>query len=81
MPLWDGTTERRKVSDHDTVVELCQIMKSHIDNFESHRNEFSKHKDEDDLNFKSARDQIGKHAMWIYIGMGIIGTLQFILKH
>lgn len=70
---WDGK-ERRSVSDHDTLIELYQITKNHVVNFDEH-------KKEDNESFKIIRNQIGKHAMYIYIGLGIIGTLQFLLKH
>lgn len=77
---WEGK-DRRNTEDHDTLVELCQIMKNHVDNFNLHREDFVDHKKEDNVSFKALRDQIGKHAIYIYIGIGILGTLQFLLKH
>ena len=79
---WDGKTERRGIAqDHDTLVQIIEILKNQVENFDRHREDFKEHEKEDNTNFKFLRDQIGKHAMYIYIGIGILTTLQFILKH
>lgn len=75
---WDGIKRRdddlKKAEDHDTLIEVVQILKSHVANFD-------KHVEKDDTNFKDIKDQVGKHAMWIYIGLGVVGTIQFLIKH
>lgn len=77
---WNGR-ERRKTIDHDTIVELTQIMRNHISNFDIHREDFNKHTEDDKVAYKEIKDLLGKHAIFIYIGIGIITTLQFLLKH
>lgn len=70
--LWDGQERRKNLSDHDTMIELVQIMKNHIDNFNEHRKDFDEHKIEDNKSFKFLNRTV-------YMGMGGLATLQFII--
>ncbi len=50
---WDGITERRqKASDHDTLIQLVEILAAHVKNADQHREDFNKHTIEDRANFK-----------------------------
>lgn len=74
---WDGVNRRvseNKSQDHDTLIEMVQILRNHVDNFD-------KHVEDDKTSFRVIRDQVGKHAVYIYIGLGVIGTLQFLFKN
>lgn len=73
--VWDGKIERRAdPNDHDRLVRLLVSVENHVINFD-------KHVADDKVSFKSIQDQVGKHAIWIYIGLGIVGTVEVFLKH
>lgn len=75
MDKWNGITERRaNPDDHDKLTRLLVAVENHVSNFDTHVKE-------DKESFKDVRDQVGKHAKWIYVGLGVIGTLEFLLKH
>lgn len=71
--IWDGIERRQKVQDHDTLVEVVQILKNHVDNFNMHRNEFVKHREEDGVNFK----RIDKT---IYLATGVVTAVIFVVR-
>lgn len=72
---WDGKTERRNnAGDHDNITRMLTILDNHVKNFD-------KHVEEDKSLFKEMGDKLWKHATFIYIGIGIITTLEFIFKH
>lgn len=79
MP-WDGIKRRAddfKANDHDTIIELVQIIKNHIEHFEEHREDFHEHKNNDDKSFKFLNKTV-------YMGMGGLAMLQvliMIIKH
>lgn len=67
MP-WDGKTERRKdPTDHDNITRMLVITENLVTNFNTHV-------DKDEKNFS----RLNK-AFWI--GLGVLGTLEFLLKH
>lgn len=71
---WDGKIERRtNPTDHDTLVRAITILEHHVKNFDTHVGD-------DKESFKIIRAQIGKHAIFIYIAIGGIGMLEFIMK-
>lgn len=49
---WDGVERRFSNRDHDTLVELVQILTAHVKNFEDHREAFKIHLLKDDTNFE-----------------------------
>lgn len=66
---WDGNIERRRSpTDHDSVVRLLAMFAEHIKNFDNHV-----------LDDKSMYKKIDFHSKMIYVGMGAIGMLQFVL--
>ncbi len=72
---WDGVKRRAddfKANDHDTIIELVQIMKNHIDHFNEHRDDFHEHKMEDNKSFEILKKMS-------YMGMGGLAVLQFII--
>ena len=69
---WDGK-ERRTVSDHDTLIEVVQVLKNHVANFD-------KHVDSNKTEFSLLQNKIWEHARYIYIGIGIIVVLNVITK-
>lgn len=72
---WDGKTERRNnAGDHDNITRIITILDNHVKNFD-------KHVEEDKVNFGDVNKKVQVHAQYIYIGIGIIAVLQFLLKH
>lgn len=72
--VWDGKTERRSnAGDHDSIVRMLAILGTHVKNFDTHVIE-------DKENFKSIRDQVGKHAMYIYMALGGVGVIEVIFN-
>lgn len=72
---WDGKTERRhNTSDHDNITRLLTILDAHVKNFD-------KHVTDDEENFKEVGTKLWNHARFIYMGIGILAVLEFILKH
>lgn len=58
-------------TDHDTLIEIVQILKNHVNNFDSHVKT-------DSDNFRDIGNKIWVHAKWIYICIGGVGVLEFI---
>lgn len=71
---WNGEDRRKNGTDHDTLVTIVQLMKNHIDNF-------NKHVRDDESSFKTLKDQVNRQSVFIYTGLGIVITLQFLIKH
>lgn len=70
---WDGITERRlKSQDHDTLIELVQILKSHVENFDEHIIQ-------DREDFKDINKKVSFSTNMIYLAMGGLGMLQVII--
>lgn len=76
---WDGR-DRRKVTDHDTIIELVQIIKNHVENFESHRESYKDHIKDDSSKFEELRIALEGIKRVIWIGLGVFMTLQGIPK-
>lgn len=68
MPTWDGKERRMPTQDHDTLIEVVQILKNHVANFD-------KHIEADKIAFQDIGDKLWKHAMYIYIGIGILAAI------
>lgn len=76
---WDGKTERRiNNRDHDTLIEVVQILQNHVENDTRNWQRFDAHTKEDKENFNSVTVKVDKHAMYIYMAMGAIGLLQIL---
>ena len=71
---WDGNTERRhNPTDHDNLIRVIAILAEHVKNFDNHI-----------LDDKNALKKLDWANKMIYIGLGAIGTLQFVaifIKH
>lgn len=63
---WDGTERRMKAQDHDTLIEVVQILKSHVENFD-------KHQVEDKKQF----DILNRN---MYLGIGILIAVKIVFK-
>lgn len=62
---WDGRERRKGSRDHDSLIEVIQILRLHVDNFEKHIE-----KDERQFQFLNRI---------CFIGMGGLGMLQIII--
>ena len=71
---WDGT-ERRKMNqeDHDLLIEINEGVKHLVE-------KLNHHIIEDKETFKLMGDKVNKHEKVLWLGMGVIVTLQVILK-
>lgn len=56
--VWDG--KDRRLQDHDTLIEVVQILKLHVANFD-------KHVEKDDKNFLQLN-----RALWIAVGAVLV---------
>lgn len=74
MSPWDGETERRSAGgrDHDTLIQMVQILDNHVKNFDVHSNSFKAHEIQDQTNFDKLRTSIAKIERVIYIATGAI---------
>jgi len=71
---WDGRTERRESpNDHDRITRLLVLSESHSDDIKEFKRDFKDHVKDDNHKFT-------KINWFIAIGVGIISTLEFILK-
>lgn len=74
MVSWDGEDRRKGLnSDHDNLIEVIQILKSHVANFDHHRQDFRNHIHEDETNFK----RIDKT---IYMATGVLSVVIYIIN-
>lgn len=68
-----SNTDRRKPNtDHDTLIEVVQILNNHVNNFDAHAQV-------DKESFKEIGDKLDNHSKYIYIGIGIMGVIQVII--
>lgn len=70
---YTGPDRRKHADDHDNLIEMIQIVRNHVNNFELHRKDFDEHKKEDTTSFNSLK----KH---IWMQMGAMGVIVFILE-
>lgn len=66
--------------DHDTLIELVQIIANHVKNFEVHSNAFTKHEIRDQANFDELRRDILSLKKGLYIGTGMILAVEALPK-
>ena len=71
---WDGK-ERRNVNqeDHDLLIEINEGVKHLVDKFNTHIQD-------DKDTFKTIKDKVANHDKVLWISMGVLITLQVILK-
>lgn len=65
MSTWNGVERRLTSIDHDTLIEVVQILRSHVANFDKHAE-----KDEKQFSFLNRI---------VFIGIGGLGMLQIVL--
>ena len=72
---WDGRTERRKMNqeDHDLLIEINEGVKHLVE-------KLNHHIIEDEKTFATLEYKVNKHDKVLWVGMGIVITLQVILK-
>lgn len=62
MDKWDGIERRDKAQDHDTLIQVVEILQIHVKNFDKHINQ-------DEENFKALNRTM-------YIGIGLVMAIQ-----
>lgn len=70
---WDGSERRESTKDHDTLIQMVQILQNHVNNFDKHRTDFSDHIKKDDKNFEFLN-----RVAWC--GFGGLGALEIVLR-
>lgn len=60
-------------SDHDLIVETHTMLKAHLDNWETHKEEFKEH-------VKDDKKEINWIKSVLYFGFGVIAVLKVIFK-
>lgn len=82
--VWDGIKRRaHDAGEEGPEVVLARIderLKSMNEKFTVHIDNFNKHVTEDEGSFKNLRDQIGKHAIYIYMGLGGVAVISAIFN-
>lgn len=73
---WDGVTERRRTAqDHDTLIEVVQILKNHVKNCDEDRRIVSQHMIDDNKSFERINRNIymfNGGLIVVNIGIGIL---------
>lgn len=73
MPTkWDGEERRASTRDHDTLIQIVQIMDNHVKNFDTHVNAFRSHEIQDQVNFDKLRKEVLAVQRIIWMATGII---------
>ena len=71
--------ERRKTSrDHDTLIEMVQILKNHVANFDTLNESFKTHQIKDETNFDQLRKDGLATQRIIWMATGVIMAVQAI---
>ena len=70
---WNGHERRKSTRDHDTLIEMVQILKNHVGNFDIHRKDYLTHIGDDKKNFEFLN-----RVAWC--GFGGLGVLEIILR-
>ncbi len=73
---WNGSERRKENTDHDTLIQIVQIMDNHVKNFQTHAEAFRAHEVQDQTNFDKLRTQIAKIERIIYIATGVLLAVQ-----
>lgn len=58
--------------DHDTLIQLVQIISNHVKNFDTHTTAFKDHEIKDQDNFDKLRTQTAKIEKVIWMATGAI---------
>ncbi len=78
MP-YKGVERRKHSDDHDTVIELVAILKSHVDSNAKNWERFDDHVADDKKSFDKIGDKLWLHAKYIYIAIGGVGLLELLM--
>lgn len=70
---WNGEERRLSARDHDTLIQMVQILQNHVENFDKHRDDFTEHSKDDKKNF----DFLNRT---VWGGLGGLAVLEIILR-
>lgn len=77
---YHGPERRKHADDHDTVVQLLEIMNNHVGNFDTHREDYRRHIIDDNKFFEEIRKNIaGIHRIG-WVALGALLALQVLPK-
>lgn len=78
---WDGNTERRvNHTDHDTLIELVQIIRNQTEYTKDIADNFKTHENKDEHNFQAIRNDILGLQRIVWTATGIIIALDALPK-
>lgn len=73
----DGDGRRKE--DHELLLEIHLNLNNFLDNYSEHRKDFKDHVAEDKHNFSIVNQRQSDLAKYIWMGVGILGTIEFVL--
>lgn len=72
MEKWLGNDRRTPSRDHDTLIQVVQILDNHVKNFNTHIDAFKLHEIKDQANFDSLRKDVLAIQKVVWTASGII---------
>jgi hypothetical protein len=73
---YTGRERRQPSKDHDTLIEMVQILKNHVANFDSLNASFKNHEIRDENNFDSLRKDNFKIQRVIWLASGAVMAVE-----
>jgi hypothetical protein len=75
---WDGSERRQPIRDHDTLIQMVQILQNHVHNFDDHRKEFKNHEIKDETNYQKLEKVNQGTQKIIWTATGLLLSVQVI---
>lgn len=77
---WDGIERRKKAQDHDTLIQVVQILKNHVENFDKHAAQFEQHVKDDNESFQLLMRKVDLVFRYVYMGLGGVTLFTVLIK-
>lgn len=82
--MWDGIKRRSEDNGGESpeviLARIDERVKNMNQKLDSHVDTFKTHVEEDKGSFKIIRDQVGKHAIFIYMALGGLAVIKFLFN-
>lgn len=78
--MWDGEERRKKVTDHDMLIRIVEVIEHTNKNLERHIDAFEKHVEEDKKIFVDINKRIEIVNKYVFIGIGLVIAAETIIK-
>ena len=73
---WNGQERRGESKDHDTLIEVVQILKNHVSNFDNLSDNFKAHEQRDEHNFSALRKDNLNLQRGFWMAAGVLMALE-----